>query len=267
MRTDQQPTSGQARPAKLSRRARKAIDQLADKELNFDHTVAPVAEDGWHFDAHCQALPPEPPGDPVEGATFDIACGVLARYEFADPKIVRAVHFPDRPEQDRDMLLEARFYGLTFLLGLRMGGVRDETVQVEGRPVRLWGWNYRTLAGHLEMGQMDYEVRKWLDTGDVDFRITAFSKAGRIDNLIIRLGFAVFGRWMQKRFARSALSRMRRLVEIRLIERATGAPMPREFVPQGGVRGDAPSRATEDPREDTADVRGTPPAEQQRAAG
>ncbi|MCA1681991.1 MAG: DUF1990 domain-containing protein [Actinobacteria bacterium] len=36
--------------------------------------------------------------------------------------------------------------------------MRDETRDVDGRTVRVWGWNYRTLQGHLEMGQMDYEV-------------------------------------------------------------------------------------------------------------
>lgn len=54
------------------------------------------------------------------------------------------------------------------------------------RPVRVWGWNYRTLQGHLEMGQMD--------------------------NPLIRVGFALFGRRMQKKFARRALARMHALV-------------------------------------------------------
>jgi hypothetical protein len=130
-------------------------------------------------------------------------------------------------------VLDAHFYGLTFLMGLRVGGVRDERTEVDGRPVQLWGWNYRTLAGHLEMGQMDYEVWKWLDTGEVQFRIHAFSKKARIPNPVVRLGMRLFGRMMQKRFARNALTRMQRLVELELIAQATGVQPPREGDEQG----------------------------------
>ena len=58
---------------------------------------------------------------------------------------------------------------------------------------------------------MDYEVRKWLDSGEVDFRIHAFSRPAHIPNPVIRLGFRVFGRWVQRRFARHACQRMARL--------------------------------------------------------
>lgn len=47
----------------------------------------------------------------------------------------------------------------------------DETRTVHGRAVRVCGWNYRTLGGHFEMGQMNYELWKWLDNGDVAFRV------------------------------------------------------------------------------------------------
>jgi hypothetical protein len=58
------------------------------------------------------------------------------------------------------------------------------------------------------MGQIDYEVWKWLDTGEVEFRISAFSRAAHIPNPIVRLGFRVFGRREQVRFARRACERM-----------------------------------------------------------
>ena len=53
----------------------------------------------------------------------------------------------------------------------------------------MWGWNYRTLDGHVEMGQMDWEVWKWLETGAVEFRVHAVSRAAPIPNPIVRLGF------------------------------------------------------------------------------
>ena len=136
----------------------------------------------------------------------------MRAYEFADPEIVRAVYRPDSPLAGRDMLLEVRFWGLRFRFGVRVGGVIDETRTVEGRDVRVWGWDYATLQGHLEMGQVDYEVWKWLDTGAVEFRIHVVSRAGRIGNPIVRLGFRLFGRRRQVRFARRACERMACLV-------------------------------------------------------
>ena len=137
-------------------------------------------------------------------------------YVFADPSIIRAVYYPDRPLEQRDLLLEGRFLGLRFYFGCRVGGVNDETRTVGGRRVRVWGWNYRTLQGHLEMGQMDYEVWKWLDSGEVEFRIHAVSKPAHIPNPVIRLGFRLFGRPIQVRFAHRACQRMAQLTAAEL---------------------------------------------------
>ena len=59
---------------------------------------------------------------------------------------------------------------------------------------------------------MDYEVLKWLDTGTVEFRIHVVSRASRIGNPLIRLGFRMFGRREQVRFAKRACKRMACLV-------------------------------------------------------
>jgi uncharacterized protein (UPF0548 family) len=106
------------------------------------------------------------------------------------------------------MLLEARFWGLRFHFGVRVGGVFDETGEFDGRRARVWGWSYRTLQGHLEMGQMDYALWKWLDDGSVEFRIRVVSRPARIPNPIVRFGFRLFGRRQQVRFARRACERM-----------------------------------------------------------
>jgi hypothetical protein len=60
---------------------------------------------------------------------------------------------------------------------------------------------------------MDYEVRKWLDTGEVEFRIHAYSRTAHIVNPVLRVGFRLFGRRKQTQFARHACERMRRLTE------------------------------------------------------
>lgn len=193
---------------------RRALDQLHDNGLNFDldDRDAFTPDNGWLIDDYCTELPSEPPGPPIGGGSWETAVRLMNDYEFADPSIVRAVYCSRDPIEDRTMLLEGRFYGLRFLLGVRVGGINDVTRCLNGRDVRIWGWNYRTLEGHLEMGQMDYDVWKWMDTGEVEFRIHAFSKAAMIPNPIIRLGFAMFGRRVQKKFARRALERMNRLV-------------------------------------------------------
>jgi uncharacterized protein (UPF0548 family) len=206
-------------------RAGRALAALAGKGFNFDPDQAErfTVANGWHVDDYAQPLPPEPPGPPAPGGSFAVAQQLMRDYAFADPAIVRAVYAPDSPLETRDMLLEGRFWGLRFHFGVRVGGLVDQELAVGGRPVRRWGWNYRTLQGHLEMGQMDYEVRKWLDSGEVEFRIHVVSRPAHIPNPVIRLGFRLFGRRVQRRFARHACQRMARLTAARA---RAGAALP-----------------------------------------
>ncbi len=214
-----------ARPTQMSApvsgRARRRLYQLSGRGLNFDPSRADAytPETGWHIDDYRTALPAEQPGPPEPGGPWEIAREVCAAYEFPDPRVVRAVWFSDVPLAERELLVEGRFLFLRFLLGLRVGGVLDTTGQVDGRPVRRWGWDYGTLDGHLERGRMDFEVRKWLDTGEVEFRIHAYSQTAHIDNPVVRLGMWLFGRPVQVRFGHRAVARMRRIVEERAAER------------------------------------------------
>jgi len=188
----------------------QALEELQDRPLNFDpaERVKWTAEAGWRIDDYCQPLPGEPPGHPQPGGTWERAREALRDYEFADPRIVRAIYDPGGRLEGRNMLLEVHFWGLRFRFGVRVSGVVDELRRVEGREVRVWGWSYATLQGHLERGQMDYAVWKWLDTGAVEFRIHVVSRASRIGNPLIRLGFRLFGRREQVRFAKRACDRM-----------------------------------------------------------
>lgn len=192
---------------------RRALDELHDKGLNFDLERRGdfTPENGWHVDDYRQPLPPEPPGRPLPDGSWQTARRLIRDYAFADPSIIRAIYYPDRPLEQRDMLLEGRFLGFRFHFGCRVGGVNDEIRTIDARQVQVWGWNYRTLQGHLEMGQMDYEVWKWLDSGTVEFRIHVVSKPADIPDPVVRLGFRVFGRAMQRRFARHACRRMAQL--------------------------------------------------------
>jgi uncharacterized protein (UPF0548 family) len=179
------------------------LEALREVDVNFED-----GEDGWRVDDYRQPLPPEEPGPPQPSGAWERARELMEAYEFADSNIVRATFARGSALPGRDMLLQVRFWGLRFQLGVRVSGVVDEERTEQGRPVRVWGWSYRTLKRHLEMGQMDYEVWKWLDDGSVEFRIHVESKPARIPNPFVRIGFRLFGRREQVRFARRACELM-----------------------------------------------------------
>lgn len=193
------------------------LERLRDVKVNYELDSPPRPEDGWTIDEYCQRLPPEPPGEPVAGGSFEIACRLVRDYEFADPTIIQAVWLPGSPLDSRDMLLQGRFLVLRFLLGVRVSAVIDETVEEDGAPLRVWGWCYRTLSGHLEAGEMCYRVVKRLDTGEVAFRVCRYVRSEVIPNPVVRLGWMTFGRFMQVVFVRRSLARMKRLVDAELL--------------------------------------------------
>jgi uncharacterized protein (UPF0548 family) len=196
-------------------RARQALADLAGRSLNFDPAALGGAgeHNGWHVDDYREPLPSEPPGEPVAGGSYETAQRLMCDYAFADPAIVRAVYDPEAGLANRNMLLQARFGPLRFFIGCRVGTVDDATRTIGGRRVRQWGWSYGTLEGHLERGQMDYAVWKWLDDGAVEFRIHVVSQRANAGNPVVRLGLRLVGRGRQRRFARRACERMAELVE------------------------------------------------------
>ncbi|MEA2287121.1 MAG: hypothetical protein QOJ21_3164 [Solirubrobacteraceae bacterium] len=195
----------------------RTLEELRDRGLNFDpeRLSALARERHGHEDELRRALAPEPPGDPVPGGTWDLARRVIGGYGFAEGSAVAAVFDHGAPLEGRDMLLRTSFCGMRFDMGVRGGAVRDETRTLGGRRARVWGWSYSTLDGHLERGRMDYEAWKWLDTGEVEFRITAVSSRAHIRNPLVRAGMALFARREQLRFYHHALDRMAELTASR----------------------------------------------------
>jgi uncharacterized protein (UPF0548 family) len=106
--------------------------------------------------------------------------------------------------------------GLRLRVGVRIGDVHEETRDLEGRQVHVFGWSYSTLEGHFEQGRMHYELWKWLDRGDVEFHLRAISRPARTGPFFPRLGFRLFGRSHQLRFYRQVCRRIRRLTEAQL---------------------------------------------------
>jgi hypothetical protein len=188
----------------------RELARLRTKTLNFnperhhDH----AKEIGWHIDDYAIQLPHEPPGPPIKKGPWEIARELSTAYRFVDPAILRAFYDPSEDLRHRTMLLEIYFWGLRIYAGVRVGDVYEGQIEQQGRPAVVHSWNYRTLENHFEMGQIAYEIWKWLDSGEVEFRIHAYSRRADPDNLLVRIGFLLFGRRRQIDFAIKACERM-----------------------------------------------------------
>jgi len=133
-------------------------------------------------------------------------------YAFADPSLVEARYDPSVPLEQREMLLILHALGAHIYAGVRVGDAGTEIRSERGREGQVFFWNYRTLEGHVEEGQRDFEVWKWHDSGEVEFRTHAVSRPADT-NTVIRLGFRLLGRHKQVEFGRRACTRMALLTE------------------------------------------------------
>ncbi len=203
---------------RASRGNARRLAALADRPVNFDPAKvhAYLADERWHVDDRVEPLPHEGSGRPVEGGSWLVARDLMDRYQLADPAVVTAAYDKDAPLAGRDMLLTIRFWGLRFKVGVRIGEVYEDTVELDGRDVLVFGWSYRTLEGHFEQGQMHYELWKWLDTGDVEFHVRGVSRTAESGPLLSRIGFRLIGRSHQLRFYRQVRRRIKRLTEAQL---------------------------------------------------
>ncbi|GAA3939123.1 DUF1990 domain-containing protein [Hymenobacter algoricola] len=195
------------------------LEAYRDAQVNFDldRVSEYTAETGWRIDDYETELPAEPAGPPTANGAWQAAQQILRAYTFPPSDLITGIFVPDTPLEERIMVLRAQFLFFTFWFGVRIGGVTDETRTLpDGGQEQVWGYNYRTLEGHFERGQIEFTVHKHLGTGQVMFRIHAFSQVGRISNPIYWLGFKLFGRTLQRRFAHQSLERMREQVETAL---------------------------------------------------
>lgn len=204
------------------------LNQLREAQLNYDLSQSEnfTKVNGWNVDDYRTALPPESPGDPTKGGSWELAKAVLYNYEFPDPDLIEGIFIPDDPLDKRVMVLKAKFLFFSFYFGVRIARVVDEYREEEGRgKAKVWGYSYQTLEGHWEMGEILFEVWKFLQSGEVEFRIHAYSKTGIIPNPFYRLGFRFFGRTLQIRFSQQALKRVNQFVVTRLEEGKRAQPL------------------------------------------
>ncbi|OGX84744.1 hypothetical protein BEN47_15890 [Hymenobacter lapidarius] len=208
---------------------RARLEAYANTEVNYDFSRQSeyTTATGWRLDDYEADLPAEAPGPPAAAGSFAAAQDVLRRYAFPPPDLITGIFTPDGPLEKRVMVLRAQFLFFKFYFGVRVSGVTDEAARdtphgpAGPEPERVWGYGYRTLEGHFERGQIDFTIHKNLKTGAVQFRIHAVSQSGQIRNPFYWIGFKLFGRMLQRKFARESLKRMRALVDAALAE---GAP-------------------------------------------
>jgi len=152
----------------------------------------------WRYDALTQPLPP---------GSGETARRLVEQYRMADPAIVRATWDPDAPLLGREMRLRLRLWRVLWVhVRVRVTRAWDE--RRDG--ARVFGFEYETLPGHLEIGRMDYEIHE-RDDGAVEFRLHARSKASGQGAWWARIGFRLFGRREQVRFYLRCCERMARL--------------------------------------------------------
>jgi uncharacterized protein (UPF0548 family) len=186
---------------------------LRDTPLNFDPQT--LAGPGWEQDDYRERLPPEQPGPPEHRGSWETAVLLSRSYAFADPSLVEAHYDPAVPLEQREMLLILHAIGARIFAGVRVNEVGEGPRHRDGCEADVFFWNYRTLEGHVEAGQRDFEVWKWRDSGEVEFRTHAVSRPADA-NPLIRLGVRLLGRHKQVEFGRRACARMALLTEAHL---------------------------------------------------
>ncbi|TGE13981.1 DUF1990 domain-containing protein [Hymenobacter elongatus] len=195
---------------------RARLEAYGQAQVNFDleRTAECTTETGWLIDDYEIELPAESPGPPEAHGAWQAGQQILRNYTFPPSDLITGIFVPDAPLENRTMVLRGQFLFFTFWFGVRIGSVTDETRTLpDGSQEQVWGYNYRTLEGHFERGQIEFTIHKQLATGRVLFRIHAFSQVGRIRNPFYWLGFKLFGRTLQRRFSRESLRRLREQVE------------------------------------------------------
>jgi hypothetical protein len=174
------------------------VAALGGRDRNYQ--PAQLRDGRGQRDHYRRELGSERAGPVQPGGLWERACAVVRDYAFTPPELLTAFYRADRPLRGRELLLVARFGLLRLLLGVRITRVLEETDQHR----QAWGWRYETLRGHLERGWVDYRVVKDLDSGRVLFDVDSMWQLDPHAPLLMRLGWAMFGRRRQLRFYRRA---------------------------------------------------------------
>lgn len=158
-----------------------------------------------NFDRHALQVAVETPGPPLEDGPFRRVGRAISEYRIFPPRLVQRV-VKRTPLQVGDIV------GLCYplFLGIRMF-IASRVIDVfDGPNERGWrsGFTYRTLEGHVELGEETFCVEKQARTGAVIVSLTAWSRPG---HWLVRLGYP-YARWCQLQAGKAAVRYLKRFV-------------------------------------------------------
>ena len=189
-------------------RGKNKLAALQERGFNYEVESYSPDDPSWRHDSYVKTVGTETPGPPEDGGLFMTAKQIVTEYRFPDPKRVTGEFDHSAPLEGRNMLLTAKFMGVRVQFAVRVVDVIDQEVQRDEGTCHEWGYAYRTLDGHWEVGQMTFLLRKNLESGEVLFLINAYSRPDRIPNPLHRFGFWLMGRKVQTNFAKRCLERL-----------------------------------------------------------
>ena len=196
---------------KLDERSANQLAELQERGFNYEVESYSPDDSSWRHDSYVTTVGKESPGPPEDGGLFMTAKKIVSEYRFPDPRRVSGQFDPEADLDGRNMILNAKFMGIRVQFAVRVVDVIDREIRRDDDNCREWGYAYRTLDGHWEVGQMTFLLRKNCDSGEVLFLINAYSQTGHIPNPLYRVGFWLMGRKVQTNFAKRCLARLVKL--------------------------------------------------------
>jgi uncharacterized protein (UPF0548 family) len=157
-----------------------------------------------NHDRHTMLMGIEPAGPPVADGPYRRVARAILEYRIFPPRLAERV-VKRTPLQVGDVV------GLCYplILGVRMFFASRVIDVFDGPTEQGWrsGFTYRTLEGHVEIGEEIFAVEKNARTGEVTASLTAWSRPG---HWLTRIGYP-YARWCQIQAGKAALRFLRRV--------------------------------------------------------
>ena len=154
-------------------------------------------------DRHALQMGVEPLGPPVADGPFRRVARAISEYRIFPPHLAQRV-VKRTPLQVGDVvgLCYPLFLGIRMFIASRVIDVFDGSTPGGWRS----GFTYRTLEGHVEVGEEIFAVEKDARTGVVTASLTAWSRPG---HWTTRIGYP-YARWCQLQAGRAAARHLRK---------------------------------------------------------
>lgn len=193
----------------------KALGDLSSLEYDSEAQIFESSKDrlGWHIQQYRDLIAQEASGHPEPQGKFNKMKEVLAQGRLVNRRLLRVYMDSQGPLLGRNLLLVTRVFGIPLRFGVRIARVFDEEVgNIDGHREHVWGYTYRSLKGHYDIGEVSFRISKDLTSGHLFFAIETCSKTSRIPQFWYRWAFRIFGPGVQRVFCLNAIRRMRRLI-------------------------------------------------------